>query len=87
MNNFVISTPAPSCSPSSTAPPFEAFTAFLEANPGHWAIYHTYPTSQSGRQRVTRARRTWGKRGFVFVSRVTHDGVAVYGVFMGPKTH
>ena len=87
MSTFVIASPGPNCSPGSTLPSFEVFVNFLRANPGHWAIYHTYPTKQSGHQRVTRANHKWASYGYKFTSRLTADGVAVYGMFVGPQSH
>lgn len=87
MTRFSISAPGPVRKGVRFAPPFATFVSFLEANPGQWGLFHTYPTHQSGHQRVTRANSTHGPKGFRFTSRVTPEGVAVYGIFVGPKTH
>ena len=87
MTHFSISSPGPVRKGAGATPPLAAFISFLEANPGQWGLYHTYPTKQSGHQRVTRANHTYGPRGFTFTSRVTPDGVAVYGIFGITKTH
>lgn len=59
-------------------PLMSEFVAFLDANEGVWAVFHTYKTKQSGYQRASDAQKKYGTR-YEFVARNGEDGTTVYG--------
>ena len=59
-------------------PLMSEFVAFLDANEGVWAVFHTYSAKQSGYQRAADAQKKYGD-GYEFVARKTEKGTTVYG--------
>lgn len=59
-------------------PLMSEFVAFLDANEGVWAVFHTYNAKQSGYQRASDAQKKYGD-GYEFVARKTEKGTTVYG--------
>lgn len=59
-------------------PMMSEFIAFLDANEGVWAVFHTYATKQSGYQRASDAQKKYGPA-YEFVARHGEDGTTVYG--------
>lgn len=54
------------------------FIAFLDANEGVWAVFHTYTAKQSGYQRASDAQKKYGPA-YEFVARHDSNGTTVYG--------
>lgn len=59
-------------------PLMSEFVQFLDANPGVWAVFHTYSAKQSGYQRASDAQKKYGSD-YEFVARHTEEGTTVYG--------
>lgn len=59
-------------------PLMSEFVAFLDANEGVWAVFHTYATKQSGYQRASDAQKKYGQN-YEFVARNGEAGTTVYG--------
>ena len=59
-------------------PMMSEFVAFLDANEGIWAVFHTYSSKQSGYQRASDAQKKYGS-GYEFVARNDENGTTVYG--------
>ncbi|CAB4182606.1 hypothetical protein UFOVP1083_9 [uncultured Caudovirales phage] len=59
-------------------PTMSEFIAFLNANEGVWALFHTYTNKQSGYQRASDNRKKYGD-GYEFVARQDENGTSVYG--------
>ena len=59
-------------------PTMSEFIAFLNANEGVWALFHTYENKQSGYQRASDNRKKYGN-GYEFVARQDENGTSVYG--------
>lgn len=59
-------------------PLMSEFVAFLDANEGVWAVFHTYKTKQSGYQRASDAQKKYGYP-YEFVARNEESGTVVYG--------
>jgi hypothetical protein len=59
-------------------PTMSEFIAFLNANEGVWALFHTYPNKQSGYQRASDNRKKYGDA-YEFVARHDENGTSVYG--------
>lgn len=59
-------------------PMMRDFIAFLDANEGVWAVFHTYVNKQSGYQRASDAQKAYGDR-YEFVARNDENGTTVYG--------
>ena len=54
------------------------FIAFLNANEGVWAVFHTYQSKQSGYQRASDSQKKYGDA-YEFVARNDENGTTVYG--------
>ena len=54
------------------------FIAFLNANEGVWAVFHTYQSKQSGYQRASDSQKKYGDA-YTFVARHDENGTSVYG--------
>jgi hypothetical protein len=79
MSEFEIKTPPPPRNGYRLGMPLMSeFVKFLDANPGIWAVFHTYKSKQSGYQRASDARKRYGTK-YEFVARHTEDGTTVYG--------
>lgn len=59
-------------------PTMPEFIAFLNANEGVWALFHTYSNKQSGYQRASDNRKKYGSE-YQFVARQDENGTSVYG--------
>ena len=59
-------------------PLMSEFVAFLDANEGVWAVFHTYSAKQSGYQRASDAQKRYGTD-YEFVARHEENGTTVYG--------
>jgi len=59
-------------------PTMTEFIAFLNANEGVWALFHTYTNKQSGYQRASDSRKKYGDA-YEFVARHDENGTSVYG--------
>ena len=59
-------------------PTMTEFIAFLNANEGIWALFHTYENKQSGYQRASDSRKKYGDA-YEFVARHDENGTSVYG--------
>lgn len=59
-------------------PLMSEFIAFLNANEGVWAVFHTYSAKQSGYQRASDAQKKYGDS-YEFVARHDENGTTVYG--------
>lgn len=78
-SGFEIKTPPPPRNGSRVGLPLMSeFVAFLDANEGVWAVFHTYATKQSGYQRASDAQKKYGPA-YEFVARNSEDGTTVYG--------
>lgn len=78
-SGFEIKTPPPPRNGSRVGLPLMSeFVAFLDANEGVWAVFHTYATKQSGYQRASDAQKKYGDA-YEFVARNGEDGTTVYG--------
>lgn len=56
------------------------FLKFLDANPGQWAIFRTYPKKgHIARHRVREYRRWYGHRGYEFTHDTEGDTTTIYG--------
>lgn len=76
---FEIKTPPPPRNGSRVGLPLMSeFVAFLDANEGVWAVFHTYATKQSGYQRASDAQKKYGPN-YEFVARNGENGTTVYG--------
>jgi hypothetical protein len=76
---FEIKTPPPARNGSRVGLPLMSeFIAFLNANEGVWAVFHTYESKQSGYQRASDSQKKYGD-GYEFVARNTEQGTSVYG--------
>jgi len=76
---FTIERPTADETHSPQLPHFADFLTFLDANPGLWAVYHRYPTSNPARQKAKRCRATHGPHGYEFAVRTTPEGHTLYG--------
>lgn len=76
--DFVIERPKPAHH-SHTAPHFDDFLKFLDANPGLWAVYYAYPTKDASTLKARRANKAHGARGYEFVTRRGPEGFKLYG--------
>ena len=77
--SFEIKTPPPPRNGYRVGLPLMSeFVAFLDANEGVWAVFHTYATKQSGYQRASDAQKKYGPN-YEFVARNGEDGTTVYG--------
>lgn len=77
--SFEIKTPPPPRNGYRVGLPLlDEFVAFLDANEGVWAVFHTYETKQSGYQRASDARKKYGDD-YEFVARHGENGTTVYG--------
>lgn len=78
-NNFEIKSPPPARNGYRLGLPLMGeFVRFLDANPGVWAVFHTYSAKQSGYQRASDAQKKYGAE-YEFVARRTEEGTTVYG--------
>ena len=59
-------------------PLMSEFVAFLNANEGVWAVFHTYESKQSGYQRASDSQKKYGDA-YEFVARYDEKGTTVYG--------
>ena len=76
--DFVIERPKPAHH-SHTAPNFDDFLKFLDANPGLWAVYYAYPTKDASTLKARRANKAHGARGYEFLTRRGPEGFKLYG--------
>lgn len=78
-NSFEIKTPPPARNGYREGlPMMSEFIAFLDANEGVWAVFHTYTAKQSGYQRASDAQKKYGPA-YEFVARHDSNGTTVYG--------
>lgn len=78
-SGFEIKTPPPARNGYRVGmPSMTEFVAFLNANEGVWAVFHTYSAKQSGYQRASDAQKKYGN-GYEFVARHDETGTTVYG--------
>jgi hypothetical protein len=78
-STFEIKTPPPARNGSRTGLPLMSeFIAFLDANEGVWAVFHTYESKQSGYQRASDTQKKYGDS-YEFVARCEENGTTVYG--------
>lgn len=62
-----------------TVPHIGDFLKFLDANPGLWAVYHTYPTRNASHHKKRRLGKAFGHLGYEFATRLTPEGSKLYG--------
>lgn len=78
-SKFEIKTPPPARNGSRLGLPLMSeFVAFLNANEGVWAVFHTYESKQSGYQRASDSQKKYGDA-YEFVARHDENGTTVYG--------
>lgn len=77
--DFEIRKPSATHTGPHSTPPFTAFVSFLEANIGVWAVYHSYTSRDSAKQRTRKARAMLAAEGFQFTTRREGDVYTVYG--------
>lgn len=79
---YELRNPPPSCAAnqySDSTLHTRTFVAFLDANPGVWAVFHTYASKNSASTRRKTMRRQYSHLGYDFTTRHEADGFTVYG--------
>jgi hypothetical protein len=72
--------------PRKRTPRVTTFLKFLDANPGQWAIFRTFPTQgHEARKRVHDYRTWYGPRGYEFTHEIDGKVTKLYGRKVVPE--